>query len=169
MHSVECPENVEQLRESYKPEKIEVLLVGESPPKNRRKFFYCRKGSQLGCATKRAFEEALQIKFEGYEDFLKFFKSRGFYLEDLFHERGKNVCEASLDELQKALEELTRFIASHEPRLVVAVLHRICGCVKKAVIDAGLSIPVVCLPFPRRRSKNYRKYVDGLARIIRSL
>jgi len=31
----------------------------------------------------KAFEEALQTRFEGYEDFLRLFKSRGFYLEDL--------------------------------------------------------------------------------------
>jgi len=168
MQSTKCPDNVEGLREMYKPEKIEVLLVGESPPKNREMFFYCSNGSLLGDATKRAFERILGVKLK-YEDFLDFFKSKNFYLEDLFHVRGKKVCEASLDEIQKALEGLKQFIALHRPRLVIAVLCRICGCVKKAVADAKLDIPVICLPFPRKSSKNYQRYVKSLAKILQSL
>ena len=30
----------EQLRESYRPEKVEFLFVGESPPPSGKKFFY---------------------------------------------------------------------------------------------------------------------------------
>jgi len=169
MQSNKCPDNVEELREMYRPEKIEVLLVGESPPGDRWKFFYCDNGSRLGYATMEAFEKAFQRKFESYKEFLDFFKSKNFYLEDLFHVRGKKVCEASLDEVQKALEGLTQFIALHRPRLVIAVLCRICGCVKKAAADAKLDISVICLPFPRKSSKNYQRYVKSLAKILQSL
>jgi len=167
MYSGECPEDVKQLREPYKPEKIGVLLIGESPPKNRREFFYCSSGSRLGYATRRAFEEALQIMFESYEDFLKFLKSNGFYLEDLFHERGKNVYKISLDELRTAIEELANRISLYKPRLVIAVLCRICECVKRAVIETGINVPVVCLPFPI--GKNYRRYIKGLAEALQQL
>jgi len=167
MYSVECPENVEQLRESYKPERIEVLFVGESPPGNGQDFFYCRNGSRLGYATMEAFEEALQTKFEGYEDFLRFFRSRGFYLEDLFHERSRKTYEASVDELRRVVRELADRISLYRPRLVIAVLCRICECVKSAVIEAGVYVPAVCLPFPI--GGNHQRYVKGLTETLQQL
>jgi len=167
MYSTECPENVEPLRESYKPERVEVLLVGESPPGIEQGFFYCRNGSRLGCATREAFEEALQIKFDGYEDFLKFFRSRGFYLEDLFHERDRKTFEVSIDELRKAVRDLADRISLYRPRLVIAVLCKICECVKRAAIEAGVDVPVVCLPFPI--GGNYPSYVKGLAETLQQL
>jgi len=63
MQNNKCPENVEELREMYKPKKIEVLFVGESPSKDRQRFFYCDNSSQLGYATIEAFKEAFQRGF----------------------------------------------------------------------------------------------------------
>jgi len=168
MQSNKCPSNVEKLREIYKPENIEVLLVGESPPKNRQRFFYCSNGSQLGYATREAFEEALQIMFEDFEDFLKSFRSRGFYLEDLFHIRGKKVYEASLDELREAVRELANRISLYRPRLVIAVLCRICECVKRAVIEAEINVPIICVPFPNPGG-NHQRYIKGLVETLQLL
>jgi len=68
--------DLEELRNKYRPEKIEVLLVGESLPKNN--FFYSDNGSRLGKATKKAFENAFQRSFKDYREFLEFFREKRF-------------------------------------------------------------------------------------------
>jgi len=156
--------DLEILREKYKPEKIRILFVGESPPK--REFFYEAKGSNLGRATKEAFEKTSQKEFESYQEFLEFFKSQGCYLVDLFQERGKKIIYATEEEKEEAEKQLTEFIAKHKPEIVVAVLKRICKHVEKAVKETGVSVEVRCLLFPNK-GKNREEYIKGLIEILK--
>jgi len=152
-------EELENLRKKYKPEEIRILFVGESPPK--RKFFYDERGSNLGRATKEAFEKTFQKEFRNYKDFLKFFKSKGCYLVDLFQERGKKIVCATEEEKREAEKKLKKFIAKHKPKIVVAVLKRIHRNVEKAVKDGE----VLPLPFPLGMHKD--KYIKGLIKILK--
>jgi len=156
---------VEALRERFRPSRVVVLMVGESPPAGGG-FFYAPGGSKLGRATKEAFEGALGVKFGSYSEFLEFFRSRGFFLVDLLGERGRRVGEAPEGELAAAVQRLAGLVGELRPRLVVAVLCRVCGLVEEAVRLAGLRVPVVCLPFPAR-SKG--RYVRGLVEVLRAL
>jgi len=156
---------VEELRELFRPSRVVVLLVGESPPAGGS-FFYSPGGSRLGWATMEAFEEAFEVRFSSYSCFLEFFRSRGFYLVDLLDERGRRVDEASEGELAAAVRRLAGLVGELRPRLVVAVLCRVCGCVEEAVRLAGSGVPVVCLPFPARSRS---RYVSGLAEVLRAL
>jgi len=157
--------DLEDLRDMYRPEKIKVLLVGESLPK--RNFFYCDRGSLLGKATMKAFEKAFQKEFKNYREFLEFFKKHGFFLEDLFHEMNKKIDEVTPAELKQATEKLASFIDTYKPKLVIATLCRICGCVKEATLIAKTDAVVICLPFPR--GFNYRKYISKLAEALQAL
>jgi len=153
-------EELENLRKKYKPEEIRILFVGESPPKGA--FFYDEaKGSNLGRATKEAFEKAFQMGFESYQEFLEFFKSQGCYLVDLFQERGKKIVCATEEEKREAEKKLKKFIAKHKPKIVVAVLKRIHRNVEKAVKDGE----VRPLPFPLGMHKD--KYIKGLIKILK--
>lgn len=151
---------LEALRESYKPEKVRVLLVGESPPK--RGFFYDTVGSALGKATKEAFEEVFGRELE-YREFLQLFKEVGFYLLDLFSERGKVIRRASRSEREEAVKRLTEFVAKNEPEVVVAVLKRICRVVREGVKRSGLKVEFVCLPFP---TYSKTEYVEGVVDVL---
>jgi len=152
-------------REEYKPEEIRILFVGESPPKGA--FFYDEaKGSNLGRATKEAFEKAFQMGFESYQEFLEFFKSQGCYLVDLFQERGKKIMCATKEEKEEAEEQLKKFIAKHRPEIVVVVLKRICKHVEKAVKEAGVAVREVDLPFPFMHNK--KNYIKGLIEILKA-
>jgi len=157
-------EDLESKRESYKPERIEVLFVGESPP--QKGFFYSPEGSLLGEATKGAFEDAFQKAFKTYEEFLEFFKSQGCYLVDLLPGRGRNIELVRDEEREAAKSKLGELIAQHKPRMVVAVLRRICRHVRRAVEESGVKAEVRCLPFPRRFRGRYRR---ELAEIMASL
>ena len=71
--------DTEELRKSYKPDKVKILFVGESPPAGGT-FFY-NANSNLYRNTKKAFEIALEKEWS--YDFLSDFKKMGCYLVDL--------------------------------------------------------------------------------------
>jgi hypothetical protein len=73
----ENTEKVENVRIRYRPERIKTLFVGESAPHGGT-FFYYGNGElyrQMRRAVERTFGES--------NDFLKTFKSYGWYLDDL--------------------------------------------------------------------------------------
>lgn len=72
--------DTESIRQSYKPDTISLMLVGESPPANG-KFFYVK--STMTTFTARAFE--MSHKLTDNREFLEYFKSCGCYLDDLSH------------------------------------------------------------------------------------
>ncbi len=78
-----------KLRRRFKPARIRILMVGESPP--RCGFFYdLRVETRLSKAVRSVFE-GLYGAYRSKLEFLEDFKERGFYLHDLFEERGKKL------------------------------------------------------------------------------
>ena len=70
----------ERLRLRFRPERVRVLFVGESPPVAGTFFFAA--DSELYRATRDAFEAALP-RFRNVDPFLKAFAESGCYLVDL--------------------------------------------------------------------------------------
>jgi hypothetical protein len=85
----------ERLRESYQPERVRVLFVGEAPPASGA-FFY-QRDSGLCRALSTAFEEAFP-RLRG-RDFVAEFRDLGCYLADLC---GRPVDRLGPWELRKA-------------------------------------------------------------------
>ena len=73
----EIHNETERRRHSYKPEKIRILFIGESAP-DRGTFFY-RENSGLYREMKKGFES----QYGSIDDFLSWFKTNGFFLDDL--------------------------------------------------------------------------------------
>jgi hypothetical protein len=73
----EINNETERLRHNYKSEKIRILFIGESAP-DRGTFFY-RENSGLYREMKKAFE----IHYGPIDNFLSWFKTNGFFLDDL--------------------------------------------------------------------------------------
>ncbi len=73
---------VEKLRESFKPDNIKVLFVGQSAPKSGA-FFYDGNPHSFTTNIRKTFESALEMEFEDNNEFLNYFKSKECYLDDL--------------------------------------------------------------------------------------
>lgn len=155
----------EACRDKYRPERIRLLIVGESRPANGT-FFYCAN-SNLYRETRRAFEEACGKVWESDEAFLEAFKNCGYYLLDLHDhpvsrattaERCRWACER-VDWLADRLREL-------QPCRIVSTPKLIQRAVEKAVQQAELTaIPLDFLPFPVMHWR--KQYQQRLVEILK--
>ncbi|MGD0798044.1 MAG: hypothetical protein ABR910_09995 [Acidobacteriaceae bacterium] len=131
--------NFENVRSSYRPDRITTLFVGESAPHGGT-FFY-NQNSGLFREMRKA--------FLGGAGFLNDFKRSGFYLDDLVLEpvnhlqkKGRTfLCKASVLSLAERLK-------SYSPEAVVILLHSIRPVVLDAINQAGLPCAWYCTPYP---------------------
>jgi hypothetical protein len=152
--------SLEDLRRSFRPDRITTLLVGESVPRSG-KFFYSQN-TGLYRAVKMAFH------WDG--DFLPAFQARGFYLDDLSlipvngmnpAER-KRQCEASIDSLADRLKD-------YMPAAIVILVRSIDKWVKQAAKQAGLKIPVYTTTYPGRFQNHRERFQNEMAVILPQL
>lgn len=160
---------IEELRCSYRPDDINVLFVGESPPAGNT-FFY-RANSNLLHYTQKAFSEAFAKVFASGEDFLNFFEEVGCYVEDL--------CLSPVNHMNKVerkrhrvknIEPLAIRIRTISPKAIVIVMRAIEDSVRQAVQQSHLnSVQVYSLPFPAFSSKNKQCYMTELVEVLHKL
>ncbi len=158
---------LEKLRLRYKPARIVLLLVGESPPPHKG-FFYDADSpeGQLSRNTRRVFEDVSGVEFADRRDFLNHFKRKSCYLYDLFQTRGKTILRASRKEQEVAVEKLSNLLQQDKPEVTVSVLKRTGKLVAKAVERAQIPVNYRTLPYPTR---NYApQYRSELAAILTS-
>lgn len=152
--------NIAKIRKKWRPKKVKVLFVGESPPAER--FFY-ECDSKLYKAIKKAFEKARGKEFDSDEEFLQFFKSKGCYLEDLCDRRGLHRFERKIRrEIRKRCEPLlARRIEKLKPNKIVVVMKSIKDNVLNAIrfskLDKYPEIYVLKFPRGERLSKEFVK------------
>ena len=115
--------DIEVIRERYRPERIKILFVGESPPHSGA-FFYCGNSAML-----QHMQSVVELALGESDDFLKSFKAYGWYLDDL------------------VLTPADR-IASYQPEAIVSLLRVIEPFVKAAAEQAGSKAPRYAVPFP---------------------
>lgn len=151
---------LEELRQSFRPERITVLFMGESAPRSG-KFFYTHDTGLY-----RAMKAALPWK----EDFLAKFQANGFYLDDLSlvpvngmnpTER-KRQCEASVDSLTDRLK-------NYQPAAIVILVRSIDTWVRKAAQQAGLTIPAYTTTYPGRYRNLRERFQNEMAVIVPQL
>ncbi len=149
--SLKDKDNLEKLRVAFKPSRIVLLLVGESPPP-RRRFFYdpTVPEGQLSRTTRKAFQDRFQIEYADRQAFLSHFQANGCYLFDLFKQRGKTFPATTREERNIAVDELGSFLQEEKPRLVASTLRRISGLVEEAVKTSQLTLEYRSLPYPTR-------------------
>ncbi len=147
----------EKLRGRYRPDRVRVLFVGESPPKNRT-FFYC--GNSL---LHNAFREA----FDSPDDFLAEFQSRGFFLDDLVPFPVNRMSREDREAARQAhIDRLSYRLRAYQPEAVVTVMKAIEQEVAASMRRAGLSVPHHVLPFPW--PKHEERFVKGLRTLLES-
>ncbi len=144
--------HLEKLRIAFKPSRIVLLLVGESPPPHRG-FFYdpTVPEGQLSRNTRKTFQDQFRIEYADRQAFLSAFQAKGCYLFDLFKQRGKTFPTTTREERNAAVVELRSFLQEEKPRLVVSTLRRISGLVEEAVKTSQLTVEYRTLPYPTRQ------------------
>ncbi len=155
--------NNEEIRKSYLPSSVRILLVGESPPSSKE-FFY--KKSQMTRHTMTAFEKAFGLKFHDAGQFLEYFKDCGCYLDDLTETPVNDLPRVEREQLLKSsIPNLSERIKQMQPAVVVTVLKRIEAQVQEAINESGIRTGTYTLPFPGNGHQN--KYIESLAEILK--
>ena len=156
----------EDIRKTYKPNKIKIFFAGESIPAGGN-FFYI--GDSLTDHTKQAFEIAFRRSFFDYEDFLNFFKQMNCYLDDLSLIPVNHMEPKKREKtLKKSVNSFSKKLDSYSPEIIIIIMKKI----KKHVLEAvGKSnIDNVCihtLTYPGYSMRNRTRYVDDLAKILK--
>jgi hypothetical protein len=137
----------ERLRKSYRPARVRILFVGESPPASGR-FFY-QADSGLYRAVRETFVQAFPSLRNA--EFLDSFCSLGCYLVDLC---GEPVDHMTRNDRRHACRKgearLAQQIRALRPEAVVTVVRSIRANLKRAQIQAGWSGRHLELPYPGR-------------------
>jgi hypothetical protein len=156
----------QHLRHKYKPDKIRVLFVGESPPAGGT-FFY-KADSKLYHFTQRAFSDVFGVAFED-KRFLDWFKNICCYLADL--------CPTPINKKNKrerrgqwvaGVESLSKCIRAASPQAIVIVMRAIAPYVNKAASKAGVDpTRIYSLPFPSHGHQ--QRYFVELIQVLNKL
>ena len=158
--SVASMNRLEELRRSFRPDRISTLFVGESAPRSG-KFFYSGNSGLY---------RAMQSAFNWDGDFLAEFKARGFYLDDLSlipvngmerNERARQ-CQESIAPFSLRLKEL-------KPAAIVILVRSIDQWARKAAQNASLSIPIHTTTYPGRYQQLKKRFANEMASIIPQL
>ena len=155
----------EQLRRKYRPARVELLFVGESPPASGR-FFY-QADSGLYRAIRDTFISALPNLDSA--DFLESFRNLGCYLVDL--------CEAPVDKLtptqRKAAcvhgeSRLSDLLVELRPKIIVTVVLSIVENVRRAQTAANWDGTHLAVPYPGRWRHHQQAFQAALTPLLQS-
>ena len=167
MHEwVTARRRLERLRRRFRPDRLRLLFVGESPPASGR-FFY-----QGDSGLYRAMRDAFQSVDPAISDanFLARFQALGCYLIDLCPEPVDHLDSKTRRTVCLANESsLSRTIARVHPPAIATVVRSIEGNIAQAACRAGWQGPVLHLPYPGRWSHHRNLFVAALAPAIGSL
>ncbi len=156
----------ERLRQSFRPSRIQLLFIGESPPASGRFFYSADSGLY------RAMHAAFQIadSLVGDDDFLTVFRSRGCYLIDLSPKPVDRLEPRLRREMRKDGEKLlAREIRRLKPEMIAPVLRSIVRNVESAAAQAGWRGQILQLPYPGRWSRHRDAFTQALVPVIRRL
>ena len=158
--------DTESLRSRYRPERVRVLLVGESPPAGGT-FFYAGN-SNLFRYTREAFEAVYAKRWTRPDDFLKFFADEGFFLDDLCLVPVNNLAPPDRRQCRRdGVPALATRMKEYSPAAIAITPKAITREVSRAIADAGLDLQPVTLPFPAMSWQS--AYVDSLSTFLRDV
>lgn len=141
---------IENIRKSFEPGEIRLLMIAESPPSNGA-FFY--KGDDLCKFTLSAFENAFETKFDSTTSFLSTFQKNGIFLEDLCVEPVNNLPEMErISKREEGIPILAEKLNIWKPSIIICMLKMIRSDVLEAIkISSLLDFEFYTVPYPRQR------------------
>jgi Uracil DNA glycosylase superfamily len=156
----------EKLRKRYRPTRVRVLFVGESPPASGR-FFY-QEDSGLYRAVRDTFLRAMPSLRDA--DFLQSFRELGCYLVDLCGEPVDHLrrdqrayaCQAGEARLRRTIQQL-------KPEIIVTVVRSIAPNVRRVLARADWKGQHLELPYPGRWLHHRTVFEKELIPVLRVL
>jgi len=154
----------ERLRNRYRPDRVQILFVGESPPASGR-FFY-----QANSGLYRALRETFLIAVPPLRktDFLNSFHFLGCYLVDLCSEPVDRMTPQDRRDAWLGGEaRLARTLRDLRPQVIVTLVRSIRANVRRAQEQAGWSGPHLELPYPGRWRSHRARFRRELVPLLR--
>jgi hypothetical protein len=160
-------ENIESIRQSYKPERIRVLFIGESAP-GSGDFFY--KGDDLCGHTKEAFSVIYpEVQSMSKMQFLDFFKQCGCFLDDLCHIPVNYETKAERhQEHERGVPQLSERIKEYKPDYIITIMLGIRKHIKKAMLLSRQHV-IKDYAIPYGGNGHQNRYKENLAEILQEL
>ena len=151
--------NLEKLRDTFRPQPIITLFVGESPP-HAGTFFYMENS---------VLYHSMKESFSGAANFLAEFKAKCFFLDDLVLYPINKIKEKERKERRwKGVPSLAQRMADYRPAAVVVLICAIEEMVVDSMSQAGLyHVPHHVTPFPGRYHRD--RFKEKMAEIIPKL
>jgi hypothetical protein len=150
--------NLEELRKSFRPDRITTLFIGESAPESG-KFFYSGNSSLF---------YAMQRAFGSKTTFLEEFKRSGFYLDDLVQVPVNKLESRERSALRwRSVSSLADRLRDYKPEAIVIVMRAIRPVVLEAMRSAGLPYEPYCTPHPA--FGNWTRFHVAMTKIIDGL
>lgn len=160
-------------RDKYKPDKIGILLIAESPPASGGYFYFETATGRGGLFVETM--KALQMipedkglrRGSDKKPLLKAFKDGGFFVIDVSYEpvNDKKGAERKLA-IKKELPRLVSDVKKLDPSGIVIVKCSLYKPVREALEEAGFGGRILnkeALPFPSHgHQKTYRKTLESL-------
>jgi hypothetical protein len=158
-----------QLRERYKPDKINVLYIAESPPAGGT-FFYAKNSNLYRC-IRDAFIKVFGSSQINNDNFLDFFETNNCYLDDLCLEPVNDKSDSERIILRhQGIEPLSNRIKSCNPKAIIILMKAIESdvreAIKKSKVDTKNIFPT---PFPSGSNENRVNCVAENESILRKL
>ncbi len=133
------------MRQSYRPDAVKILFVGESPPAGGT-FFYAANSIPY-----RATLAGFQIAFPSLasENFLFTFKAMGCYLIDLCEQPVNRMPEPKREQIRKVgIRPLGQALRYLQPQAVIVVMKKILPHAEQAKVLSGIQADLYAFPGP---------------------
>lgn len=156
----------EEIRQSYKPKKINLLFIAESPPKGGT-FFYLRN-SNLYFAIKQGFD--IVFGNQDNKDFLNFFKEQGCYLDDLCLKPVNGLPFTTRQEERiTGINPLAERIKEIEPKVIIILMKEIEGEIRTAIENSKVNTIEFTLvtSFPAHSENNRMNCIKGIIEVLK--
>lgn len=158
--------DAESVRTAYRPECVRHLMVGESAPAGGTFFYYAN--SILYRQTRDAFRNVFGEACGAGDAFLRYFRDRGFFLDDLCLVPVNGIeGPRRLDHRRAGVKPLAARMAAANPQTVIVVMKAIIPEVREAAALAGIAPAFVELPFPR--PEHQAAFLAGMVAFLKTL
>lgn len=151
-------------RRAYRPERVVVLLVGESAPAGGTHYYLAN--SRLFHAIQWAVRRVYGRRVPQGEEFLAFAREQGIWLVDLANQPVNDLDKVERRALvRRGIPRIARLLAECAPVFVIAIgTTYVAGPAAKALESSKVESELVALPFP---TWHRAEFIDGLARALR--
>ena len=153
----------DRLRRQYRPRRVRVLLVGESPPASGRHFYDANSG--LYRAVRDTFA-ATQPSIDG-RDFRERFRDHGWFLCDL-SDRPVNRLRPAKRQAAHALgiNRLAGVLRRWRPQAVVVVVTAVGRHVRRAIRQAKWAGTYCEVPYPGRWARSRKHFTQRFGAFV---